>query len=192
MRLGFRELIFLIVLLAVPIASYVYVFKPRNVEIQQANSEIETKRERLNRFQEVAVHLQDLGRAIDEGKDAIETIEEKLPSEDDVAGILGQFTQLAKANQLSVPSFKPTNAVPAASYMEMPIEMTMTGRFNNFYEFLLALEQLPRITRVHQLEMEQQGIQVGSNSIDENAAPGSMKAEFTLSIYYTSDEMLPE
>jgi len=104
MRLGFRELIFLIVLLAVPIASYVYVFKPRNVEIQQASSEIETKRERLERFQEVAAHLQDLGRAIDEGKDAIDTIEEKLPSEDDVAGILGQFTQLAKNNHLNVPS----------------------------------------------------------------------------------------
>ena len=192
MRLGFREFIFLIVLLAVPIASYFYVFKPRNVEMQQARTEMEVKRDRLERFQEVAAHLEDLGRAIDEGKDAIETIEEKLPSEDDVAGILGQFTQLAKTNNLNVPSFKPNAAVPAATYMEMPIEMTMTGRFNNFYEFLLALEQLPRITRVHDLHMEQLGLQVGPKGKEKDAEPGSMLAEFTLSIYYASDEMLPE
>ena len=41
MRFGFRELIFLVVLLAVPVASWWYVFKPRNTEIAQARMEIE-------------------------------------------------------------------------------------------------------------------------------------------------------
>ena len=36
MRFGIRELIFLVVLLAVPVASWWYVFNPRNAEIQQA------------------------------------------------------------------------------------------------------------------------------------------------------------
>ncbi|MCH8244120.1 MAG: hypothetical protein IH897_16140, partial [Planctomycetes bacterium] len=43
MRFGIRELIFLVVLLAVPVASWWYVFKPRNAEIQQAHREIEVK-----------------------------------------------------------------------------------------------------------------------------------------------------
>ena len=35
MRIGLREMIFLIVLLAVPVASFVYVFRPRNDEIRR-------------------------------------------------------------------------------------------------------------------------------------------------------------
>ena len=40
MRIGLRELIFFAVLLAVPVASFFYVFKPRNDQINQAKAEI--------------------------------------------------------------------------------------------------------------------------------------------------------
>ena len=43
MRFGLRELIFMIVLLAVPVASWWYVFMPRNAEIVQAKIEVLTK-----------------------------------------------------------------------------------------------------------------------------------------------------
>ena len=41
MRMGPREVIFLVVLLVVPVASYFYVFKPRNQEIKQAQIEVD-------------------------------------------------------------------------------------------------------------------------------------------------------
>ncbi len=45
MRFGFREMIFFVVLLAVPVASYVLVFKPRNEEIRQAQDEVRDKQQ---------------------------------------------------------------------------------------------------------------------------------------------------
>ena len=55
MRFGLRELIFLIVLLAVPASALFIVFKPRNVEIQQALREIDTKRQRLDRLAQLTI-----------------------------------------------------------------------------------------------------------------------------------------
>jgi Tfp pilus assembly protein PilO len=88
MKFGVREIIFLIVLLAVPVASFLYVFKPRNNEIQQAKTEVAEKQERLERLEEMTAKIDDLGLEIERGKEAIELIEAKLPSQDDVAGLL--------------------------------------------------------------------------------------------------------
>ena len=54
MRLGIREFIFFVVLLAVSVASFFYVFKPRNVQIAQARSEIALKQSRLDTLAAVA------------------------------------------------------------------------------------------------------------------------------------------
>ena len=86
--------------------------------------------------------------------------------------------QLAAAARLAVKSVKSEAAVPAAGYMEQPLKVQMEGHFDGFYEFLLALENLPRITRIHQLKLERK---VANRS--EEAA-GGMRADFTLSIYF--------
>ena len=75
MRLGVREVVFLMVLLVVPVASYFYVFKPRNVEIKQAQEEIKIKQARLDKLREVTEQIEDIGLAIDQGRAAIELVE---------------------------------------------------------------------------------------------------------------------
>ena len=58
----------------------------------------------------------------------------------------------------------------------------MEGHFGGFYEFLLGLENLPRITRIHEMKLER--VTDRNRRSDDEATPGMMKAEFLLSIYY--------
>jgi type IV pilus assembly protein PilO len=182
MRLGLRELIFFIVLLTVPVGSFFYVFKPRNDQISEARKEIQVKQARLDSLAAVEAKIDDIGLAIEEGRDSIQLIEAKLPSEQDVQGLLQGVSQTAKRNKLNVKSFKSEKILPAALYMEQPIKVQMSGEFDGFYQFLLELENLPRITRIHQLKLERANGKGGPK--DEDLPPGSMKAEFTLSIYF--------
>ena len=154
MRLGLREIIFLIVLLVVPVASYFYVFKPRNAEIQQAKKEVEIKQSKLEKLREVTEKIDDIGLAIRQGREAISLVEAKLPSKDQVDVILGDVWQLAARDRLQVKSVKTENPVQAAGYMEQPLTVEMEGQFEGFYQFLLGLENLPRITRIHELKLE--------------------------------------
>lgn len=184
MHFGIRELIFFAVLLAVPVASYMYVFQPRNDEIAQATTEIEIKQARLAQLAEVVSRIDDMGLAIEAGREAIELIEAKLPNEQDVEGILEQVWSLAKRNNLNVRSVKSDRPVPAATYMELPLRVVMEGAFDGFYQFLLELENLPRITRIHQMDLKR--ADGGPRQASGELPPGSTLANFTLSIYFES------
>ena len=182
MRFGLRELIFLVVLLAVPVASWWYVFKPRNTEILQARMEIEIKQTKLDKLREVAKRIDDIGLAIEQGREAVELIEAKLPNRDQVEDILEKVWQLAKRNHLSLKSVKSEKPVPATLYMEQPLRVSMTGRFDGFYQFLLEMENLSRITRVPRMKLERIMETGGLNDADLDT--GLMQADFTLSIYF--------
>ena len=176
------RLVFLIVLLAVPVASFIFVFMPRNEQIQLASEEVEVKQTRLDKLAEVADKIDDLGLAIERGRLSIELIDAKLPDEQDVEGMLEQVWRLAEGNGLSVKSVKSEQRVPAALYMELPLKTVLEGPFDGFYEFSLQLENLPRITRIHDMKLVRLGGARGTNNPD--TPPGSMRAEFTLSIYF--------
>lgn len=182
MRFGLRELIFLVVLLAVPVASWWYVFRPRNTEITQARVEIEIKQAKLDKLREVANRIDDIGLAIEQGREAVELIEAKLPNRDQVEDILANVWQLAKQNHLNLKSVKSEKPVPATLYMEQPLRVSMTGRFDGFYQFLLEMENLSRITRVPRMKLERITETGGLN--DAKLDTGLMRAEFTLSIYF--------
>lgn len=181
MRFGLREFIFFVVLLAVPVASFFYLFKPRNDEIRQANAEIQSKQGKLDRLAAAAAKIDDMQLAIEQGRQSIQLIEAKLPNEQGVDGILEQVWQIAKRNKLAVKSVKSQPPVPTARYMELPLKVIMEGEFDGFYQFLLELETLPRITRMHQVKLTRV---TGKNAAGEDYAPGWMKADFTLSIYF--------
>lgn len=182
MKFGLREVIFFLVLLAVPVASYFYVFKPRNDEIHRANDEISMKQSRLDTLAAVTAKIQDIGLEIERGRESVMMIEAKLPSAQDVEGILEQVWQTARRNALTLVSVKSEKPVPAALYMEQPLKVAMEGQFDGFYQFLLELETLPRITRVHQMKIEK--AKPATTDKADSLPPGSMKAEFILSIYF--------
>ena len=63
-------------------------------------------------------------------------------------------------------------------YSEQPIEMSLSGDFNGFYEFLLQLEKLRRLTRVTQMDL--------TKITDRD---GEMQAQMTLSIFFEPETM---
>ena len=189
MRFGPREVVFFLVLLVVPVASYFYVFQPRNAEIKQAQIEVESKQAKLDKLREVSEKIDDIGLAIDRGRAAIQLVETKLPSARDVEVILEDVWELAAASRLNVRSVKSERPVPAAGYMEQPLRIVMEGQFEGFYEFLLALESLPRITRIHEMKLERQA---AGRRGDQGESNGVMKAEFVLSIYFEPTALVTE
>lgn len=180
MRFGLREILLLAVLLAVPLSSYWLVFRPQNSEIAQARREIEHKRQMLDKLREATAQNEDLQRANDDIKKGIEAIEARLPTNKEVDAIVRQVSDLAEEAGLQAPVLKSEKPVSAALYMEQPLKMELMGDFKGFYEFLLKLEQLPRITRVPAMKVAR-----------ADGEDGHMKAEFTLSIYFQEEGEKP-
>ena len=179
---GMRDLAFVAVLIAVPIASYFFVFKPRNEEIAKARAEINAKQVRLENLRRLTSRIGDLGREIVEREEELERLNQKLPDREGVDRILEQVTQLAQKSNLAVRSVKGEKVAPAGMAMELPLKTVIEGNFDGFYQFLLDVEALPRITRVHQMKISKLGMGPRDNA--DEMVGGSMRAEVTLSIYF--------
>lgn len=173
MRFGIREFVLILILLAVPVSSYWWVFRPVNKELQAAELETRHKQEMLEKLRSETARSADLKRANSEIKKSIDSIESRLPSGKEMDNIIRQVSDLALAVGLPAPTIKSSVPLTAAMYKEQPIKMSIRGDFRAFYEFLLRVEQLPRITRIPEMKVTR----------DEDS-DGVMKADFTLSIYF--------
>ena len=177
MRFGLRELVLLVILLAMPLSSYWLVFRPQNNEIEQAQREIEHKRSMLTKLQEATSQSETIEAANAEIRASIDAIEERLPTGKEIDSIVREVSKLAIESGLEQPGMASGTPIQGTLYWEQPIKMTVRGDFSGFYDFLLAIEKMPRITRIPDMKV--------NRSRDQD---GYLEAEFTLSIYFEGEE----
>lgn len=177
MKFGIREFVLLLVLFAVPLASYWFVFRPQNTQIERAREEISLRREKLEMLKQESARRGTLEAATTQIAERIESIESRLPTDKELADVVRQVSELAVQSGLAQPSIVAEKPVKAALYMEQPLKIEMTGDFRGFYKFLLELERLDRITRMPEMTVRR------SDKVD-----GHMVAVFTLSIYFQDEE----
>jgi type IV pilus assembly protein PilO len=169
-----RKGIFLCVLLAIVVASYFLVFKPTNARIVKARSEIDQKNAMLDKLRQATSRRDDLEHANQQIRASIEEIQARLPSGKEMPEVLRQVTTLASKTGLDVPKFTASDKpIQAGLALEQQIDVEINGDFDGFYQFLLELERLPRISRIPDLEIAR------SKDVD-----GEMVAKLKLSIYY--------
>lgn len=183
MRFGLRELVFLLVLLAMPAVAYFAVFKEQNVKHQEARTEIQAKRVKLADLDKATEQFMDLDQEIVRLTGAIRMIEEKLPAGRETYVVVNRVADLARSHNLKVEEIKPDKVVSAGPYAsELPIQIEIKGVFNGegFYKFLLEVERMPRITQVPLMKLKR--------SDKKDDPEGTMIATLTLSIFFESVE----
>lgn len=180
MRFGIREVIFILLLLAVPVGAYLFVFEPRNKQIEEVREEIKRKQIKLSELEAATKKIPDLGEEIDRLAEAIEVIEQKLPDERKVDEVLKQVWEMATKQRLAPKSVRTDKPLPSNQYSELPIQMEIVGDFDGFYSFLLELEKLPRITQLPKMKL--------TKLADKDLAQGQMRAEIVLSVFFETDD----
>lgn len=180
MRFGLREFVFLVLLLSMPVASFFFVFEPRNAQIEEAKEEIRQKQLKLKQLEQATKTIADLGEEIDKLTEAIELFEQKLPDQREVEVILQQVWELAAAQNLMPKSVRTDKPIRQAQYTELPIKMLIFGNFDGFYSFLLELEKLPRITQLPKMRLRK-----------FESEQGEMQAEVVLSIFFEPASATP-
>jgi len=175
MKFGFRELLFLSLMVGLVVASF-FVFNKSKTKRDTLVAETAQKKKILGDLKQSTAGIVDWNQKIAELKQAISFFEGKLPQEKEVDKILKEVWQMAEQNSLQTRTVKTLRTERAASYSEQPIEMSLSGDFNGFYVFLQQLENMPRITRVTSMAL---------TKITDHE--GQMQAKLTLSIFFEPD-----
>jgi len=177
MRFGLRELVFLLVLLAMPATAYFFVFQPKNQLRQEALAEIQAKKAKLAALDKATQQFINLDEEIVRLKGAIDMIEQKLPAGRETYVVVNRVADLARSHKLKVETIKPDKVVPAGPFAsELPIRMEIKGGFEGFYRFMLEVERMPRITQVPTMKLDR--------ADEKGDLDGTMVASLTLSIFF--------
>lgn len=177
MRFGTREILFTLILLAMPVAAWYWVFLPENKQIAQAREEIRQRQAKLQQLEVQTMRNADLDAEIEKLTKAIALFEAKLPGQKEIDVVLEEVWQLAAQHNLTQRSVRTEQPVAHGRYSEIPLKMIIVGDFDAFYAFLLDLERLPRITQIKDMEIRKL----------QKAEEGQMQAAFKLSIYFEPD-----
>lgn len=131
----------------------------------------------LESKQAKAVNLDALTVQIEDIKQSFGDMLKRLPNKTEVAGLLVDISQQGLGAGLEFELFKPGNEQPADFYVELPIQIRVTGSYHQFGQFVSGVADLPRIVTQHNIH------------ITSKASPGGLVMESTAKTYrYLGDE----
>ena len=135
---------------------------------------METMRAKLNELEQATAAAKDLAAQLQKIEEAIEAFESKLPPSSEIHTVLENVTLIAQRHGLTPKSIRTQKNKNNRGYIEQPLAMELHGNFNSYYAFLLELEQLDRITKIRELELE------------KSDQEGQTEATFVMSIFFQS------
>jgi len=134
-------------------AGYYYIIKDKEIELATAERKEVTLKQSLEVKYAKAVNLEAYKKQMKEMKIVFSSMLQQLPRKSEVADLLIDISRSGLVNGLEFELFKPGSEYPIDFYAELPIQMTVTGTFHQFGEFVSAVASLPRIVTVHNLTM---------------------------------------
>ena len=172
MKMPWKEMLFVILLIGMPLGAYFWVFRPANEKLEAQRADIATKTRKLEDLRRALNRIDDLNKEVAQLREAVRFFEDKLPQEHEIHKVLAQISTIAKSQHLETRLFETEDPKPFARYSELPIKVEMYGDFDDYYQFLLDLEQMPRITRIKEMQLK------------SKPADGVVAAEFVLSVFF--------
>ena len=124
------------------------------------------RRESLAKLQEVTHRITDLQEEVQRLEGALRFFDSRLPAQTEIDVILREVWLIAESKALTPRSVRTKKPETGPRCNTQPITMTFEGPFDSFYQFLLGLEQLPRITKIRELSIQKSPTQEGHILVD--------------------------
>jgi type IV pilus assembly protein PilO len=163
------------------VLSYFVVWKQKEPELAQAESEEISLRSEFTTKHSKAVNLEVYKAQLKDIERSFGALLRQLPGKTEVPNLLVDISQTGLAAGLQEKLFQPGDEQKQDFYAEKPIKLRLTGGYHEFGEFVSGIAALPRIVTLHDIE-----IKPASNSKD--AAADDLTLDLTAKTYRYLDE----
>lgn len=99
--------------------------------------------------QKKAVNLEDYQEQLTQIEVSLDEMIRQMPTEEEVASLLIDISQTGLASGLQFKLFKPEAPIRKDFYSELPINIQVTGKYEELGLFVSGLASLPRIVTLH-------------------------------------------
>ena len=154
MNLTKADLITIAMAVLVPAGAYLGYFKPRISRLGALNrqvADLERKtagsRKTSNDISVARSNIQKLERRISRFMGAVTT-------EDDAHGAVGAVVRDAKEAGFTIDSMRPGSPAEGKVLSYLPVNLTASGEFHKFYDFLLRIERDDTVMTINKMHVE--------------------------------------
>jgi type IV pilus assembly protein PilO len=146
-----------LLLLAVLGLGYQFQLKDRQADLDQRSSEEVTLKEQFASKAFQAANLDAYKAQMIEMEASFAGLLRQLPSDTEVPGLLEDITRTGLNSGLEFEGIKLLPEVTQQFYIELPIQMSVLGRYEDLATFASAVSSLPRIVTLHDFELKPDG-----------------------------------
>lgn len=140
----------LIVVLAL---GYNFHLKDLEADLDQRRAEEETLKQQFSTKAFQAANLEAYKDQMKEMETSFGALLRQLPSDTEVPGLLEDITRTGLGSGLEFEQIKLLPEVTQQFYIELPIQISVLGRYEDLATFASGVASLPRIVTLHDFEM---------------------------------------
>lgn len=127
--------------------------KNQQEQLEMVKSKEQELRTTFEAKQRKAANLEALQQQLEDIKQSFGDLLKRLPDQTEVAGLLVDISQQGLGAGLEFELFKPGNEVRSDFYVELPIQIRVTGDYHAFGQFVSGVADLPRIVTQHDINI---------------------------------------
>ena len=166
MKVSTRVLLTVLAVAVAAVAVLLLVVLPLGRRVESDRAAIQSRRAQLAKLERITRWISDLHGEIRRLEEALEFFENRLPEKREIDVIVREVWLIAEVKSLTSRSIRTEKSERMPRYSVQPVRLALEGRFEGFYEFLLGLERLPRITKVREMQIQKSPTQEGAVRAD--------------------------
>jgi type IV pilus assembly protein PilO len=131
------------------VGGYFALIKDKNLELETAEGQEQSLRRSFETKAEEAANLNEYREQMVEMEKSFEAILRQLPSDTEVPGLLEDIDEKGVNSRLSIERIALQAERRSDFYIELPIQIEVTGGYHEFGSFISGIAGMPRIVTLH-------------------------------------------
>jgi len=155
----------LLLLVAVLALGYNFHLKDLQAELERKQGEETTLKSQFSSKAFQAANLEAYKEQMQEMEQSFGALLKQLPSDTEVPGLLEDITRTGLGSGLEFEEIKLLPEATKQFYIELPIQVKVTGSYHDLATFVSGVASLPRIVTLHDFELAPARAGVGSSAL---------------------------
>jgi type IV pilus assembly protein PilO len=151
-----RTLISCILFALVGCAFFFLLLKPQAGEIEKYENNLRKLEKELNIAKRNAKDLKKFQNKIKEAETQFKIVMKSLPEKEEIPSLLTSISDSGRDSGLEFVLFQPKGEISKDFYAELPVEMTVKGKYHNVALFFDKVARLSRVVNIRDIVMKPQ------------------------------------
>jgi type IV pilus assembly protein PilO len=141
----------------IAIGTYFLIIKDKVLELESAQRMETTLRDDFKKKAFEAANLEKYRKQIAEMQESFNALKKQLPDDTEVPDLVDDIDEKGQQSRLIINSVKLQPEKPAEFYVELPIDIKVSGGYHEFGAFVSGIAGMPRIVTLHDFSIKRDG-----------------------------------